>query len=322
MNKDRVKKIKRAMARHAFYFFSAFFRILPYAVVRAISGVLIAIAFMLVKRMRKISKESLTIAFGKEKSPREINTIVRTCFFNLGRSAIEMLYFTQRSAMITEKLAFAPGARENLERALAEGKGVIAVTAHFGNFPLMLLYLARVGYKTNAIIRPARDEVIEKTFQDTRTRLGLHTIYSYPRIECVKESLKVLRDGEVLCIPLDQNFGTGGVFVEFFGQKAATATGPVIFAMRTGAVILPIFIARDQDDRHKIMTEPHFALEVKASDEETIEHNVAKITKIIETYVRRYPYEWGWMHRRWKSKPACPAGRLADLADKPKEEHV
>ena len=303
MNKDTVKKFKRALARWAFYFFSAFFRLLPYAVVRAMANVLIATAFLLVKRMRKISKESLTIAFGREKSEEEIEAIVRTCFFNLGRSAIEMLYFTQRPKMITDKLAFAPGARENLDRALAEGRGVIAVTAHFGNFPLMLLYLAQIGYKSNAIIRPARDEVIEKTFQDTRTRLRLHTIYSYPRLECVKESLKVLRNGEVLCIPLDQNFGTGGVFVDFFGQKAATATGPVIFAMRTGAVILPIFIARDQDDRHKIMTELHFALETKATDDETIQHNVAKITKIIEMYIRRYPYEWGWMHRRWKSKP-------------------
>ena len=302
-NKDRIKKIKRAMARYTFYFFSAFFRLLPYPVVRAMTNALIALAFVMVKRMRKLSRESLTIAFGKEKSEREIEDIIRTCFSNLGRSAIEMLYFTQRPQMITAKLAFVPGARENLEAALAEGKGVIAVTAHFGNFPLMLLYLARMGYKTNAIIRPARDEVIEKTFQDTRTRLGLHTIYSYPRVECVKESLRVLRDKEILCIPLDQNFGTGGVFVEFFGQKAATATGPVVFAARTGAVILPIFIARDADDRHKIMTEPHFAIEARATDEETTQYNVAKITGIIETYIRRYPNEWGWMHRRWKSKP-------------------
>ena len=302
-NKDRIKKIKRAMARYTFYFFSAFFRLLPYPVVRAMTNALVALAFVMVKRMRKLSRESLTIAFGKEKSEREIEDIIRTCFSNLGRSAIEMLYFTQRPQMITAKLAFVPGARENLEAALAEGKGVIAVTAHFGNFPLMLLYLARLGYKTNAIIRPARDEVIEKTFQDTRTRLGLHTIYSYPRLECVKESLRVLRNKEILCIPLDQNFGTGGVFVEFFGQKAATATGPVVFAARTGAVILPIFIARDAGDRHKIMTEPHFVIEPKATDDETIQYNVAKITGIIETYIRRYPHEWGWMHRRWKSKP-------------------
>ncbi len=302
-NKDRIKKIKRAIARYAFYFFSAFFRVLPYAVVRVMANALITLAFVTVKRMRKIARESLTVAFGKEKNEQEIEGIVRTCFSNLGRSAIEMLYFTQRPQMITAKLAFVPGARENLDRALAEGKGVIAVTAHFGNFPLMLLYLARLGYKTNAIIRPARDEVIEKTFQDTRTRLGLHTIYSYPRVECVKESLRVLRNKEILCIPLDQNFGTGGVFVEFFGQKAATATGPVVFAARTGAVILPIFIARDADDRHKIMTEPHFAIATKATDEETIQYNVAKITGIIETYIRRYPHEWGWMHRRWKSKP-------------------
>jgi Kdo2-lipid IVA lauroyltransferase/acyltransferase len=302
MNKDALKKMKRALARWAFYFFFWLFGRLPYGLVKAMSDSLIFMAFLLVKKMRKIAKESLTIAFGKEKTEAEIDAIIRRCFFNLGRCGIEMLYFTQRPAMITEKLSFAPGARDRLEEALKQGKGVIAVTAHFGNFPLMLLFFAQMGYKTNAIIRPARDEKIEKTFQAMRTKLGLNTIYSYPRVECVKESLKALRQNEIVCIPLDQNFGTGGVYVDFFGQRAATATGTVIFAMRTGAVILPVFIARSEGDNHTIMAEPYFELEYKDQDQATIEHNVAKITKIIEGYVRKFPYEWGWMHRRWKSK--------------------
>ncbi len=303
MATEQSKIVKRAIARWSFVFFNGLFKFLPYWFVRMITNPLLHFGFWIVKRMRKIAKQSLNIAFGKEKSPEEIEAIIRKCFWNLGRSGIEMVYFTQHPRFIKEKISFAPGAKERLEEALAQGRGVVAVTAHFGNFPLMLLYLAQTGYPISAIIRPARDEKIEVIFQETRSRLGLKTVHSYPRMKCVQESLKVLRQKEILCIPLDQNFGTSGVYVDFFGQKAATATGPVVFANRTGAVILPIFIVRDADDRHIIFVEPYFEVENKGNDDATIEFTVARITKVIESYVRRYPHEWGWMHRRWKSKP-------------------
>ena len=125
------------------------------------------------------------------------------------------------------------------------------------------------------------------------------------RKACVDASIRVLRNNEVLFIPLDQNFGSGGgVFVEFFGHKAATATGPVIFAKRTAAPILPIFIKRDHDDVHKIMIEPPLELEGCPDDDEMLVVNTQKITNVIERYIRQYPQEWGWIHRRWKARPA------------------
>jgi KDO2-lipid IV(A) lauroyltransferase len=169
----------------------------------------------------------------------------------------------------------------------------------------MLLYLAQMGYPTNAIIRPSRDAIIEKDFQASRSRLGLKTVHSYPREACVAQSLKALRDKELLVVLMDQNTGSkSGVYVDFFGQKAGTPTGAIIFAMRTGAPLMPIFTLRDgESDNHKLVIEPHFYLEEKATDEETVQHNVQKLTNIIEGYIHKYPREWGWMHRRWKSRP-------------------
>ena len=104
-------------------------------------------------------------------------------------------------------------------------------------------------------------------------------------------------------ISLDQHFGSaGGVYVDFFGQKAATATGPVVFAQRTQAPILPIFIVRQPDDTHKILIDSPITIEPKSTDEETVQFNVGKITQVIEKYIRLYPQEWSWMHRRWKSQ--------------------
>ncbi len=303
MNKDFIKKTKRALARWAYYFFLWFFSVIPYSMVKAMSNGLITIAFCIVKRMRKIAKESLTIAFGKEKSEAEIEEIIRKCFFNLGRSGIEMFVYTRKAKLITDNFSFSPGSRENLENALKDGKGVMAFSAHFGNFPLMLLYLAQCGFPTNAIIRPSRDEKIEESFEEARTRLGLKTIHSIPKEICVRKSLKALRNKELLVVLLDQNTGSkAGIYVDFFGQKAGTATGPMIFALRTGSPLIPMFTMRNGEDSHQVVVEPHFYMEQKETDEATLQFNVQKVTTIIEGYIRKYPAEWGWMHRRWKSK--------------------
>jgi len=305
MFKDVKKKIERTLVRWAFYFFSWLFRTLPYPVLKTITGGLLATVYFVLRRMRRAAMNTLAIAFGKEKSRGELEKICKDCFYNAGRGAIEIGAFTARPALIKETCSFEGNSRENLDAALKEGRGVIGISAHFGNFPLMLLFLAQMGYPTNAIIRPNRDEIVEKGFQASRSRLGLKTVHSYPREVCVAQSLKALRDKELLVVLLDQNTGSkSGVYVDFFGQKAGTATGPIIFAMRTGAPLLPIFTLRQGDsDIHTLVIEKHFYLEQKATDEETIQYNVQKLTNIIEGYIRKYPTEWGWMHRRWKSRP-------------------
>lgn len=303
MNKEKSKKFRRAVVRYVYVVFSWIFKVLPPRITFAITNFLLIIAYTALGHMRKLSMQTLTMAFGKEKSLEELQQICRQCFDHLGRGAIELGVLTTRPKMIVERCYFDAGSRERLDAALKEGNGVLAVSAHFGNFPLMLLYLSQIGYPTHAIIRPSRDEIIEEYFQEARGRLGLKTIHSYPREVCVSQSIKALRSKELLVVLLDQNTGSkSGVYVDFFGRKSGTATGPIIFALRTGSPILPIFTVRD-GDRHKLIVEPHFYLEKKETDEETIQYNVQKITDIIERYVRTYPSEWGWMHRRWKSKP-------------------
>jgi KDO2-lipid IV(A) lauroyltransferase len=316
MFKDTKKKFERTLVRWAYYFFSWLFGVLPYPAIKAISGGLLVVVYFVLQRMRKAAMNTLNIAFGKEKSQAELKKICKDCFYNAGRGVIELGAFTARPALIKETFSFDGNSRENLDAALKEGHGVVGISAHFGNFPMMLLYLAQMGYATNAIIRPSRDEIIEKDFQASRSRLGLKTVHSYPREACVTQSLKALRDKELLVVLLDQNTGSkSGVYVDFFGQKAGTATGPIIFAMRTGAPLLPIFTLRQGDsDKHMLVIEKHFYLEQKATDEETIQYNVQKLTNIIEGYIRKYPHEWGWMHRRWKSRPkSAPAEEQANI---------
>lgn len=259
------------------------------------------LGYLFAVRQRRIALESLSIAFEREKDKSEIAAIAKACFAVMAKGMVELIYLMEHPELIRSKVKIE--GRENLEQAFNEGKGVIGVSAHFGSFPLLLLRLVQEGIKTNAIIRFARDEKIERYFQAKRQELGLNTIYSTPRKTCVDNSIKVLRNNEFLFIPVDQNFGSGGVFVEFFGRQAATATGPVIFAQRTGAPILPMFIVREKDNSHRIIIEPALHIEERENNEATIQHNISRITRIIENYIRIYPQEWGWIHRRWKSRP-------------------
>ncbi len=300
--KDIIKKTQRAFARWLLYFFCWIFSWVPYSFVHLIAKEVLAIGSQLVIRQRKIARQSLRLAFGDEKDPQEIDRIFHQCFENLGHGLIEIVYGMMNPGVVSKNVYFE--GKEHLDEALAKGKGVIAVTAHFGNFPLMMLYCARVGYKTSAIVRTMRDEHLEKFLLKKRSECGLSTIYALPRNKCVSDTFKALKDNNIVFIPMDQNFGTGaGVFVEFFGRKAATATGPVIFAMRSGASILPMFIIRQSDGRHKIVIEKPLVLEEKEDMDRTLVYNIQKITALIEQYVRRYPHEWSWMHRRWKYKP-------------------
>ena len=121
---------------------------------------------------------------------------------------------------------------------------------------------------------------------------------------------------------MDQNYGTDGrVFVDFFGQKAATAAGPVVFSCRTQAPILPVFIMRQVDGRHRDVIEPPVTLDRCGNEQENIVQNVAKLTKIIEMHIRKNPHMWGgWMHKRWKSRTIEEQSLLDRLQEKIRQE--
>ncbi len=260
-----------------------------------------SLGYVFARKQRKIALQGLSIAFEKEKSPSQIRRIARDSFISMAKSAVEILYLLDKPEILKNRIVLS--GKENLDAALAKNKGVILVSAHFGNFPLLLGRLSVEGYKAAGIMRPMKDKKAEEFFRGKRNRLNIQTIYSQPRNACVEATIRMLRQNSAVFIPLDQNFGTSGVFVNFFGTQAATATGPVVLAQRTGAAILPCFIVRGKDDSQKIIFEPELTLEEGSSSEQTVHINIQKLTRIIELYIRRYPAEWGWIHRRWKSKP-------------------
>jgi len=317
--KEEMKKFNRAIARNTFYVLRWIIARLPYPLYKAFAAFFMALGYPILRRKRKIALQNLQMAFGLERTPAEIEEMYKACYQNFARGMIDLIYFIDRPKEIDEKVEII--GKEHLDNALKAGKGVIFVGAHYGSFILMYLKTVLAGYKTNVIMRRVRDEKWEEYISDFRQERGIKTIYDLPARKCVVDCIRALRNNEVLYILLDQNYGGAGrIFVDFFGEPAATATGPVIFAERTGAIILPLFMQSEADQRHKLVIEPPFEIERFEDDERTIDHNIARLTKIIEAKVRERPHEWGgWMHKRWKSRTIEDQRSRDDLKDVPAE---
>ncbi|MDD5044803.1 MAG: lysophospholipid acyltransferase family protein, partial [Candidatus Omnitrophica bacterium] len=255
-------------------------RMLPLRLIYWIGNSFAFLGYRLAKKQREIALESLTIAFGREKTAAEIKKIAQDCFGFIGKSGLELVYLMEKPRLL-KRLVTIEG-KEHLDKALEKGKGVILISAHFGNFPLMLSRLSLEGYSVFGVMKYMRDERAENLFYQKRSRMGIKTIYTKPLKECTENCLKALRSNGLLFLLIDQNFGSGGgVFVDFFGQKAATAPGPVVLAMRTHAAIMPCFIVRQPDDTHKLIFEPAIGLETDKAPGETVTANIQKLTGII-----------------------------------------
>ena len=308
--KNFIKIIERALARNMFFALRWLISRMPYPIFRIFAFFFSLLGQVFMHKKRKLALENLKKAYGEEKSSEEFLQISKDCFNYFGKGMVDLLYLLDRPKEIIENVKIE--GKEILDEALAKGNGVVFVSGHFGSFILMYLRMILEGYKINIIMRRTRDSAFEKHISSFRQEKGMHTIYALPPRPCVQKSLKALRHNEILFILLDQNFGgEGRLFVDFFGQKAATAAGPVVFASRTKSPILSIFIMKDQEtivpkgqlSRNKIVIHPEIVLDEYEDKDEKIYKNVQKITKVIEQQVRKVPSEWGgWMHKRWKSK--------------------
>ena len=129
--------------------------------------------------------------------------------------------------------------KEHLDNALNEGKGVIALSAHLGNFPLMGARLAKEGYPSSVVTRDPKNPKIAKAMTSLRDTVGIETIHDEPRMACVSRCFKALKENRILFLHIDQNAPATEAWVDFFGYLVPTFKGPVLFSMRTGAPILP-----------------------------------------------------------------------------------
>jgi len=256
------------------------------------------LAYLFLPKYSKLAKENLKMAFKDEKSRHQINEIARNVFANLGMSAAEVLSMPKIKRQLDKKM-YGVGF-EKIDKALSKGKGAIILSAHFGNWELMPMYFVAKGYPLSVIARRIYYEKYDEWVKLLRDSTGVNVIF---RDESPRKVLEVLKNNEILGILPDQDIDSiEGVFVRFFNKPAYTAIAPVSLAMRMGSPIFPCFIMRE-GARHKIVVEDPVSLRFSENKQEDIVKNTQLWSNVVESYIRKYPEQWVWMHRRWKTKP-------------------
>ena len=284
------------LGRVAFFVIGFF----PYSVGMYIASKLGAISYYILGRYRRTTLENLTFAFGNEKTAGEIHAIARKVFENLGRNAFELIQFYRITKRNIDSIVRIRNL-EILDGELAKGKGVIVVTAHFGNWELMPATIIIKGY-IGSVVGP---RIYFHKYDKLLNRLRrLHNVNIIYRDESPRKILKVLKANGIIGIVADQDVDSvEGIFVDFFGREAYTPMGPVALAKVSGSSLIPAFMLR-KGSRHELVIEKPIELIDTGNKEEDVVENTRRWSAVIERYVRAYPDQWVWMHRRWKTKKA------------------
>ena len=259
------------------------------------------IAYQIDRSHRRIALKNLELAYGDELPGVERIRIVRELYRGLGLGLMEFFRIPWLKPGDFEGFVEVDGL-EHMEKALAKGKGVIFSTAHFGNWELMAAYCAVMVHPIDIIARKMDIKPIEEFMLWLRSRSGNRMI---PKKKSMRKLLRVIKDNGVLGILVDQNVTRSeAVFVNFFDTLASTNKGPALIAQRTGAVVIPAFIIREGKGRtHRIVIEKEVELASSGDkDADTLE-NTQRITASVERMIRRYPEQWFWVHRRWRTRP-------------------
>ena len=275
----------------------------PRKITFCLADILMTIAYPFLGRMRKIAATNLINYYRDEADTKFIRNMTKESLKNIGRSMIDMLYYVDRPQEFS-KVVNVQGL-EHLEKAMSQSHGVIAVTSHLGNFPLLFMTLVQMGFKVNVIIRPMRNPDFGNFMKRLTDKWGINMIETRPRKSFLRKSLQSLKNKELLFILLDEDYGdVGSVEVEFLRKKAAIALGPLLFHNRTQAPILSIFMAKQVDMTQKIIILPEINVTDDFDNQNEVAQSMRKIMEPIEDIIVQYPRQWGgWTNKRWKQIP-------------------
>lgn len=278
---------------------------MPRQLARMLAGALAWSIYRLHGRLRNVGRRNLRMAM-PELSAQEHERILRGVFRHLGWQLVEFCRIpgytleNTRSWLCTEGLEYYLAAQ-------ARGKGVLIVTGHLGAWEISGIQHSLMGYTMNVVMRPLDNRLLDKFVNNSRCRHGNRML---PKNKFARGMLTAMRAGQTVAILMDTNVTPPhGAFVDFFGIQACTATGLAHMARKTGAAVLPGFMVWEQAERRYVL---HFGPELEIPHTGDVAADILFATQIctkaIESWIRRYPDQWLWIHRRWKTRPAGEPG--------------
>jgi len=273
---------------------------LPRPLARAAGIGLSQAVFLFHRKLRRVGMRNLALAF-PDKSPKERRKIVRGVFTSLGRQFAEICLFPRYTRENVEKIVTYDGF-ENFDRDSERGKGVLFLTGHLGGWELSAFSHSLYGHPLHFVMRPLDNPYLDALVRRYRTMHGNIPIL---KDDPVRELLRAMKAGATVGILMDTNMTPPeGIFVDFYGIPACTASGLARIALRTDAAVLPGFTLWDPVlRRYRLRFDPPVKLIRTGNNENDIVANTQLFTKVIEDFVRHYPDQWLWVHRRWKTRP-------------------
>ena len=273
-------------------------RLMGWRIARALGRLLGLLFFRIDARHRRVVRENLRNAdLGLDEAA--VQALSRACFEHFGDLLFATLWLLHSSPEDVRRMTRLKG-RENLEAAFREGKGVIGLTGHFGNWELMALALSVEGFPLAAIGRELDNPLLEARLHRFRTRFGNSVI---AKDGAVRGSIKALKTGQMVGFLLDQDALTGGVFVRFVGRWASTFATAGSLAVRFDLPVLPIFSRIEPDGTLTVTAYPPFHAENTGDPARDAWTATQRMTLALEQRVREEPRQWFWMHRRFKTQP-------------------
>ena len=263
------------------------------------------LVFRLFPKLHKTGRRNLEIAM-PELSTEEQEKILRGTFLSLGRHLGFIAHLRKFTAENVQEIVEVVG-KENFYKAYEDERGMLFFTGHFGSWEVFNLLSPAYGYKMNILVRRLDNPLVESYVNQMRTRFGNLTI---DKRQSARTMFRLLQDGKILGILADLNVQEReGVFVDFFGIPASTTTSIAKLALRTNSIVLPAFAVWNKEkQKYVVHLESPLEYEKTSDNKKDIEKLTQDITKVVEQYVRKYPEQWLWIHKRWNTRPEGEEG--------------
>ena len=279
------------------------FRCVPLPIRKLFFKSLLILFYHAVAKHRLIALHNLRCAF-PEKDMEELTRIAKGVYRNLAITAAEFFDLPSITKENLHEWVELEGL-EYFEAGIAQGKGLLTIITHFGNWELMPVTGPLFLKSSYIVYRPLDSPVLDNIVEHVRTINGNVMV---PKGGSGKRIMTLLKENQCIGILSDQNVSAReGVFVDFFGRPACTGAGLAVLALRSGAPVLPMFMARQKSGKYKFILKPLVEISRTGDYEADLLENTQRFTKVVEDIVREYPDQWFWIHQRWKTKK-CQVG--------------
>lgn len=258
------------------------------------------LAFMFARHERKNAIKHLTMAFGTEKTPQEIHDLAKRVFLNLSACAADAIRLPLLVKDGTIDKLITVENYHYFTDEVKKGKGVIIMTGHYGNWELLGTWVVRSGYPIKVVAKKSYDPRLDKLIVDYRNEAGYANT---ARGKATRSVVEGLMSGESFGLLFDLDTKVKGVFVDFFGKLAHTATIPVILSTKLQVPIVPFFVRMTKDYNYVATCLKPLNLVNTGDEEKDIVTNTQICSNVYEKMIRAHPEQWIWMHKRWKKQP-------------------